>query len=115
MNRAKNDLRDKINTLRMMVQEQKHLIDYLGSQLIDLYGQHKTLDFQVGGLRHWQDEMMRPRVGRGSSVIDLTEEESEDEVVEIPGFPVEYPHLLEEWEEIPTPGTVGITAYPFVI
>ena len=52
---------------------------------------------------------------RGSSVIDLTGEDSEDEVVEIPGFPAEYPHLLEEWEEVPTPGMVGILFHPFVI
>ena len=55
---------------------------------------------------------MGPRVDRGSSVIDLTGEDSEDKVVEIPGFPA---HLLEEWEEVPTPGTVGILPCIFAI
>ena len=115
VNRMKDDLKDKINSLRRIVEGQRHLIASLSSPVTDLYDQHNNLDFQVGGLTHWQDEMTRLRVDRGSPIIDLTGEDSEDEVVEIPGFPAEYPHLLEEWEEVPTPGMVGILFHPFVI
>ena len=76
----------------------------LESSMIDFWIDLANPDFQIGGLRHWQDEMMRPRVERESSTIDLTVEDTDDEVVEIPGFPDH--HLLEEWEEVPTPGTI---------
>ena len=108
-----NDLRGEISVLKELVEVQRCLIDDLGSQLINLKIDHANTNFQIGGLRHWQGEMMKLRVDRGASVIDLTEEDSEDEVVEIPGFPDH--HLLEEWKEVPTPGMVGIASLVLVI
>ena len=49
------------------------------------------------------------RVNRASSPIDLTGDpgsDSEDEVVEIPGFPAEFPRMLVPLEEVPAPGDV---------
>ena len=105
-----NDLQGQIDTLKDLCEMQRIQINDLGGQLVDLRIDLSNADFQLGGLRHWQDEMMRARVTRGSSPIDLTGEDTDDEVVEIPGFPDH--HLLEEWEEVPALGTVCM---PFVI
>ena len=101
-----NDLSAQVEVLRDLCEIQQIKIADLESSVIDLRIDLVNSDFQIGGLRHWQDEMMRARVERGSSVIDLTAEDTDDEVVEIPGFPDH--HLLEEWEEVPAPGTVCI-------
>ena len=53
--RLGNDFKDEINSLKNIVEGQRHLIDSLSSQVTYLRGQHNDLDFQVGGLRHWQD------------------------------------------------------------
>ena len=57
---------------------------------------------------------MQVRVDWASSVIDLTHETNSEanEVVEIPGFPVEWPRTLVPLEEEdPTPGEVWILSY----
>ena len=54
------------------------------------------------------------RVNRVSSPIDLTgdpDSDSEDEVVEIPRFPAEFPRTLVPLEEAPTSGEVHILSY----
>ena len=99
-----NDVSAQVEVLRDLCKMQHVQIAGLESSIIDLQIDLANTDFQIGGLRHWQDEMMRARVERGSSVVDLMAEDTDDEVVEIPGFPDH--HLLEEWEEVPAPGTV---------
>ena len=62
-------------------------------------------------LERWREEQMERRVSRASSPIDLTgdpDSDSEDEVVEIPGFPTEFPRTLVPLEEAPTSGEVRI-------
>ena len=60
-------------------------------------------------LERWREAEMARRVSRASSPIDLTgdpDSDSEDEVVEIPGFPAEFPWTLVPLEEAPTSGEV---------
>ena len=60
-------------------------------------------------LEHWREVQEERRVNRASSPIDLTgapDSDSEDEVVEIPGFPTEIPMMLVPLEEVPTSGEV---------
>ena len=60
-------------------------------------------------LERWREEQEERRVNRASSPIDLTGDpdlDSEDEVVEIPGFPAEFPRMLVPLEEAPTSGEV---------
>ena len=64
---------------------------------------------RIYDLEHWREVQEERRVNRASSPIDLTgdpDSDSEDEVVEIPGFPAEFPRTLVPLEEAPTSGEV---------
>ena len=64
---------------------------------------------QLYDLEHWREAQEERRVNRVSSPIDLTGDpdlDSKDEVVEIPGFPTEFPRTLVPLEEAPTSGEV---------
>ena len=64
---------------------------------------------QIYDLERWREVQEERRVNRVSSPIDLTgdsDSDSEDEVVEIPGFPTEIPMMLVPLEEAPTSGEV---------
>ena len=64
---------------------------------------------QLYDLECWREAQEERRVNRASSPIDLTGDldlDSEDEVVEIPGFPAEFPRMLVPLEEAPTSGEV---------
>ena len=66
---------------------------------------------QLYDLEHWREQQEERRVNRVSSPIDLTgdpDSDSEDEVVEIPGFPAEFPRMLVPLEEALPSGEVGI-------
>ena len=69
---------------------------------------------QIYDLECWRGVQEERRVNRVSSPIDLTgdpDSDSEDEVVEIPGFPTEFPRMLVPLEEAPTSGEVCILSY----
>ena len=64
---------------------------------------------QIYDLEHWREAQEERRVNRASSPLDLTgdpDSDSEDEVVEILGFPTEFPKILVPLEEAPSSGEV---------
>ena len=79
-------------------------------RLIDLENDTVRCQYELSQLMQWREDMETRRVDRASSVIDLTHEtgsDTDDEVVEIPGFPTDIPRTLVPIEE-PAPGEVCI-------
>ena len=76
------------------------------------HSNHSEVYFDwIYDLEHWREVQETRRVNRMSSPIDLTgdpDSDSEDEVVEIPGFPTEIPRMLVPLEDVPTSGEVCI-------
>ena len=86
-------------------------VESFKAKLID-HSNHSEIYFdRIYDLEHWREVQEARRVNRVSSPIDLTgdpDSDSEDEVVEIPGFPVEFPRTLVPLEGVPAPGEVFI-------
>ena len=79
-------------------------------RLIDLENDTVCCQYELPQLMQWREDMENRRVDQASSAIDLTHEtgsDTDDEVVEIPGFPVDVPRTLVPIEE-PPPGEVCI-------
>ena len=90
------------------VQEKLRVLE---AKLLD-HSNHSEVYFdRIYDLEHWREVQEARRVNRASSPIDLTgdpDSDSEDEVVEIPGFPTEFPRTLVPLEDVPAPGEVCI-------
>ena len=83
----------------------------LRAEFVEHENQFEVYLDRLYDLEHWREVQEERRINRASSPIDLTGDpysDSEDEVVEIPGFPTEFPRMLVPLEEAPTSGEVRV-------
>ena len=99
-------------SLRMELDSVHESLRTLKDEFREHINQSEVYFDQIYDLEHWRELQEERRVNKVSSPIYLTgDPDSEDEVVEIPGFPTEIPRMLVPLEEAPTSGEVCIFSY----
>ena len=96
-------------SLRMELDSVRERYHALKAEFVEHENQFEVYLDRLYDLERWRESEMARRVSRASSPIDLTgdpDSDDEDEVVEIPGFPAEFPRTLVPLEEAPTSGEV---------
>ena len=97
-----NSLRAELGSLQERLAKLEH-------DLLEHSDQSEVYFDRIYDLECWREMQEEGRVNRASSPIDLTgdpDSDSEDEVVEIPGFPTEISRTLVCLEEVPAPGEI---------